>query len=123
MALEEKTVRRFLTLLLCWPLLLAAADVTGKWDFAVELGGGGGNPTFTFKQQGEKLTGRYTGQLGEADLTGKVQGDDLQFSFSVKGDLGELTANYTGKVSGDTIKGSVQYGELGSGTFTAKRAK
>ncbi len=113
-------MRRVLVALML-PLALAAADVTGKWEFTVELGGGAGNPAFTFQQQGEKLTGRYQGQLGEADLAGKVTGDDIQFSFTVKGDLGELKAAYAGKVSGDTMKGKVDYGQLGEGTFTAKR--
>ena len=43
-------------------------DVTGKWAFAVETAAGSGTPTMTFKQDGEKLTGHYSGQLGEADL-------------------------------------------------------
>lgn len=114
-------MKRILLLLVLLPLALPAADVTGKWDFAVQLDAGSGNPTFTFAQQGEKLTGRYRGTLGEADLAGKVRGDDIEFSFTVKGDLGELTATYTGKISGNTMKGKVDYGALGAGTFTAKR--
>jgi hypothetical protein len=110
-------------LLFLLPLTLAAADVTGKWDSTVELDAGTGTPTFTFRQQGNKLTGRYSGQLGEADLTGKVDGDSIEFSFSLKSDLGELTANFSGKIEGDTMKGKAVYGQLGSGTFTAKRAK
>ena len=109
-------------LLLLLPLALGAADVSGKWIFTVELDAGSGTPTFTFKQQGEKLTGRYEGQLGTADVKGKVQGDDIEFTFKVKGDLGELTATYTGKISGDTMKGKVNYSALGAGTFSAKRA-
>jgi len=46
----------------------AKTDVTGKWTFTVETGAGSGTPTMTFKQEGEKLTGHYSGQLGEADL-------------------------------------------------------
>jgi len=113
---------RILVLLLLTALALPGADVTGKWNFTVELDAGSGNPTFTFKQEGEKLTGRYTGQLGEADVTGSVRSQDIQFSFTLKGDAGEMTATYTGKVEGDTMKGKVSYASFGSGTFTAKRA-
>ena len=116
-------MRRSLILFLLLPLALLAADVTGKWNFEVELGGGGGSPGFTFKQDGEKLTGRYSGQLGEADVTGMVKGDDIQFSFTVRGDAGEMKITYSGKISGDTMKGKAEYGDFGSGTFTAKRAK
>ena len=50
-------------------------DVTGAWAFAVEFGGGSGTPTMTFKQDGEKLTGQYVGQLGEAPLSGTLKGE------------------------------------------------
>ena len=74
--------------MLCGAALAGAAqaakvDVTGKWAFAVETGAGTGTPTMTFKQDGEKLTGHYSGQLGEADLTGTVKGQDIEFKFTV----------------------------------------
>lgn len=116
-------MRRVWILLFLLPLALQAADITGKWEFTVDLGGQGGKPTFTFEQKGQKLTGRYSGQLGEADVAGTVKGDDMEFRFTVKGDLGELTATYSGKISGDSISGKTEYGQLGSGTFTAKRIK
>src|SRR6202035_2330019 len=58
-------------------------DGTGKWAFSVETSAGAGAPTMAFKQDGEKLTGHYTGTFGEADLTGSVKGGDIAFSFSV----------------------------------------
>ena len=57
-------------------------DVTGEWNFTVTTDQGGGNPTFTFKQEGEKLTGKYTGTFGSADLTGTVKGNAIQFTFT-----------------------------------------
>src|SRR6185503_8047671 len=38
-------------------------DVTGVWIFTVESPAGKSNPTLTFKQDGEKLTGQYSSQL------------------------------------------------------------
>src|SRR5690242_12579397 len=58
-------------------------DVTGKWLFNVETAAGSGTPTITLKQDGDKLTGHYSGQLGEADLTGTVKGQEIAFKFSV----------------------------------------
>ena len=49
-------------------------NVTGAWLFDVQTSAGSGTPTMTFKQDGEKLTGQYSGQLGEAPLTGTRQG-------------------------------------------------
>src|SRR5262249_3632691 len=45
-------------------------DVSGAWSVTVETEAGSGNPSFTFKQEGEKLSGKYKGAFGEADLTG-----------------------------------------------------
>jgi copper(I)-binding protein len=97
-------------------------DVTGKWVFAVETGAGTGTPTMTFKQDGEKLTGHYSGQLGEAELTGTVKGSDISFKFTVDVQGQTLNAVYTGTVDGkDSMKGKVDLVGLGEGTFTAKR--
>jgi len=41
---------------------------------------GSGNPVVTFIQDGEKLTGQYSGSIGEAPLTGTLKGKDLVFS-------------------------------------------
>ena len=100
----------------------AKVDVTGKWVFAVETAAGSGTPTMTFKQEGEKLTGHYTGQLGEADLAGTVKGQDVTFKFSVDAQGTMLDFVYTGTVeSKDAMKGKVSIVGLGDGTFTAKR--
>ena len=99
----------------------AKVDVTGKWAFNVETSAGAGTPTFTFKQDGEKLTGHYTGTFGEADLTGTVKGADITFSFTVDAQGNSLKETYTGTVDKDTMKGKLVIEGLGEGTFTAKR--
>jgi hypothetical protein len=96
-------------------------DVTGKWAFNVETSAGAGTPTFTFKQDGEKLTGHYTGTFGEADLTGTVKGADITFSFTVDAQGTAVKETYTGTVDKDTMKGKLVIEGLGEGTFTAKR--
>jgi hypothetical protein len=99
----------------------AKVDVTGKWAFAVETSAGAGAPTFTFKQDGEKLTGHYVGTFGEADLTGTVKGTDIKFSFSVDVQGTKLDETYTGTVDKDSMKGKVEIAGIGEGTFTGKR--
>jgi hypothetical protein len=99
----------------------AKVDVTGKWAFNVETSAGAGTPTFAFKQDGEKLTGHYTGTFGEADLTGTVKGADITFSFTVDAQGNSLKETYTGTVDKDTMKGKLVIEGLGEGTFTAKK--
>lgn len=97
-------------------------DVTGKWAFNVETAAGAGTPTMTFKQDGEKLTGHYTGQLGEADLIGTVKGEDIKINFVVDAQGTKIDCIYTGTLDGkDGMKGKVELVGLGDGTFTAKR--
>src|SRR4051812_9925421 len=98
-------------------------DVTGKWTFNVQTEAGSGTPTVTLKQDGEKLTGHYSSQtFGEQELTGSIKGNDLKFSFSADVQGNSLTVTYTGTVENkDSLKGSVDLGGLGQGTFTAKR--
>jgi hypothetical protein len=99
------------------------SDVTGKWLFNVETGAGGGTPTVTLKQDGEKLTGHYSSAtFGEVDITGSVKGDKIEFSFSGDAQGTALKVTYTGTVeSKDSMKGKVDLGGMAEGTFTAKR--
>lgn len=98
-------------------------DLTGKWTFTVTTDAGTGEPTVTLKQDGEKLTGHYSSQvLGEADLTGTVKGQKIEFAFTANAQGTSLDVKYSGTVeSKDALKGTVDLGGLGSGTFTAKR--
>jgi hypothetical protein len=100
----------------------AKVNVTGKWAFNVETAAGSGTPTITFTQDGEKLTGKYAGQLGEADLAGTVKGQDIAFTFNVDAQGTMLNFKYTGTIENkDALKGKVEIVGLGEGTFTAKR--
>ncbi|HEY2152898.1 MAG TPA: hypothetical protein VGH34_18955 [Vicinamibacterales bacterium] len=100
----------------------AKVDLTGKWLFTVETGAGSGTPTITLKQDGEKLTGHYSGQLGEADITGTAKGNDMQLKFTVDVQGTALNCIYTGGVDAkDSMKGKVEIVGLGEGTFTAKK--
>jgi hypothetical protein len=127
-----RTISRRLAVLagiavLCGASLVSAGqaakmDVTGKWVFAVETSAGSGTPTMTLKQDGEKLTGHYSGQLGETDVAGTVKGSDIKITFTIDAQGTTINFVYTGTVeSKDAMKGKVDLGGLGDGTFTAKR--
>src|SRR6266481_6371302 len=60
-----------------------AADISGAWEFTVETSQGSGSPSFEFKQDGEKLTGTYSGMFGKAPLRGTVKGDQVELTFEV----------------------------------------
>ncbi len=95
-------------------------DITGSWDFEIKSEAGTGNPTFTFKQENEKLTGKYKGRFGEADLTGAVKGNQIEFSFKITNPV-EGVMTYTGAIDGNTMKGKVSVSGMGEATFTGKK--
>jgi len=102
------------------------ADVVGAWIFTVTTDASGTTmPAVTLEQDGEKLTGRYSsGNLGEANLTGSVNGSEITFTFSADllGQLAPVT--YTGTVDEEAeITGTMNIsGGLVTGTFTAVRS-
>lgn len=102
-------------------LLAQGTNVTGEWAFTVTTDQGSGNPTFTFKQEGEKLTGQYNGTFGTADLTGTVKGNAIQFSFTadVQGQQAPIT--YKGTVEKNTMKGTLDIAGMVSGTFSGTK--
>lgn len=99
----------------------AAADVTGTWIMAVQTSAGSGSPTFILVQKGDALSGSYKGQLGEAQVTGTVKGDDVTIEYQVDGQAGSLAVKYWGKTNGKTMSGKVTLGQLGEGTFTGTK--
>lgn len=101
--------------------LYAATNLTGTWNAKVDLGTQQGSPTFVLKQEGENLTGTYSGALGEAPVKGMVKGAEVTIDFDASG----AAVHYAGKISADgsKIEGTVDYGGQASGTFVATRAE
>ena len=115
-------MRKLLFLLVLIGSAALAADISGVWIFDVVTDAGGGTPTFTFKQNGERLTGRYAGQLGEADVTGTVKDNAIEFSFEASGGGEKLKITYKGTIeTALSMKGSVELGTFAKGTWTAKK--
>ena len=97
-------------------------DLSGVWNVTVETPMGTGTPVFTLKQDGEKITGTYKGQLGESPVTGTVKGNDVTLIYKVSPQGEEITVTYTGKLAGkDAMSGKAAYGSLGEGTWSAKK--
>jgi hypothetical protein len=100
----------------------AAADISGKWTFQVQTDGGTGSPTFVLKQDGEKLSGTYSGLFGQRQITGSVKQQEVTIEIKVDVQGQSATVVYTGRILSDTeMKGTVRLGDLGEGTWTGKK--
>jgi hypothetical protein len=83
-----------------------AADVSGKWTAQMQgRGGQTTETTFTFKVEGDKLTGTMAGPRGDVPISdGKISGDEISFSVTMSMGGNEMKMLFKGKVSGNEIK-------------------
>jgi len=110
------------------PLSLLAADVTGTWKSEFDSQIGLQKYTFTFKQDGARLTGKANSEIGdrqrEAELKeGKADGDAISFVEMLNFQDNEIRIAYTGKLSanGNEIKFTREVGEFAKEEIVAKR--
>ena len=100
------------------------AKVAGKWESTFTTPNGDTRTTtYTFKQDGNKLTGTVSGgQGGETPLEGTVKGKEVKFTVTRTTPNGEMKSEYTATVEGDTMKGSVE-SPRGKRDWSATKAK
>jgi hypothetical protein len=83
-----------------------AGDIDGKWTGTIDTPNGAVAIAYTFKADGETLTGSTTGPDGtEYPIQdGKITGNTLSFSLTLDFGQGPVTFNYTGEVTPTELK-------------------
>lgn len=112
-----------ITALLCCCFMIAMAafaDLNGKWTGTLNTPDGQAlDISYTFKVDGEKLTGTAASPAGDVTVDdGKIKGDDFTFKVNVNG----TDYPHSGKVYADSLGMNVNFGGASS-HFTLKRAK
>ena len=104
-----------------------AADITGTWTGSLSMGDNKIDLSYSFKQDGEKLTGTVTGPQGSLPLNdGKVQGDKLSFNINVEGPNGSFKISNEGTIKGAdeiTLNSKMEGGPGDFPPMTLKRSK
>jgi hypothetical protein len=105
----------------------AATDITGAWAGELkgpDRGGSGIQLSFTFKQDGAKLTGTVQASQGEpvAITDGKVDGDKISFKVVIQGGM-TIIHEGTINTAGDEIKLGSKSDQGPSGDLVLKRSK
>ena len=101
-----------------------AAAIDGAWTATFDTPIGEQHYTYTFKADGEKLTGTAKNDMGETTIEeGVIKGDDVTFTENLDFQGQKLSIKYKGKMNGDEIKFTRQVGDFGSEDFVAKRKK
>jgi opacity protein-like surface antigen len=112
------------TMVASMTLAALAADVSGQWTATFTTQIGEQHYTYTFKVDGDKLTGTAKNDNGTTEITsGTIKGDDISFVENIDMMGNKIAITYTGKVSGDEIKFSRKVGDFATEELTAKRVK
>jgi len=103
-------MKRLLVLMALFAIPASAADITGTWKATAEGPNGTMERTFVFKVDGNKLTGEtISSMFGKSVIAdGKIEGDTLSFTITLKFQDNEMKLNYKGKVEGQEIKLTVE---------------
>lgn len=111
-----------LALIICSLLFViaVAADLNGKWVGVINIPGGQDlDVAYTFKVDGEKLTGTATSPTGDVPIdNGKISGDKFSFSVNVNG----TDYPHIGKIYPDSCALDIDFGGVKS-HFIIKRPK
>lgn len=91
-----------------------AADIDGKWEGKVDFGGQSMDISYTFKADGNTLTGSTKGPQGNdiAIKDGKIDGN--KFSYSLDFGMGQ-PMKFNGEIKGDTIEIKADMSGMGGG--------
>lgn len=103
----------------------SAADITGNWKADLQTPQGQVQVSYTFKQEGEALTGTWqAAQSPTVEITeGKVTGDKVSFVVKL-GPSGGLVFAHEGTIKGDEIQLTMKpSGEFPGSEVVAKKVK
>ncbi len=99
---------------------LAQTDVAGSWELNINGPQGPITATATLKQDGDKVTGTFSGPQGDVETSGTVKGSTLSLAFSVNTSQGALSITMNGQIEGTSIKGVLDFG-MGTADFTGTK--
>lgn len=120
-----KTVIMFVVLLMASavPAMAQDAKVEGAWTLTLETPQGTANPTLNLKQAEQKLTGTYAGRMGEVPIEGTIKESAITFAATINAQGQEFVLTFTGTVEQESMKGTVDFGGMGTANWTAVRKK
>jgi hypothetical protein len=101
-----------------------AADINGQWTATFNTQIGEQHYTYTFKADGEKLTGTAKNDMGSTEIqNGTIKGEDVSFVENLDFNGNKIEITYTGKIAGDEIKLTRKVGDFATEELVAKRLK
>jgi D-glucosaminate-6-phosphate ammonia-lyase len=98
-------------------------DLTGLWDVQIEFRASSGEHSLSLHQQGSSIQGSHRGEFVARDLTGTIDGNNVQLQSRLpERAIGNaLSFTFTGKVEGETMTGELDMGEYLKARWSARR--
>ena len=99
---------------------IAMGDISGEWNFSLNVQGQSGSAVATIRQNDEEIEGTYVGQrFGTVDFVGTIVDGELDFQLNL--DLGPII--YEGRLQGDgSIKGTADLAGMALANFVATKS-
>ena len=97
--------------------------VAGDWDAVMNTPGGARPFKLALIVDGEKLTGTVKRASGDLPLVGTINGNKIEFYYTINYNGNDLTLSFSGTVAGDSISGVVSFGSKAEDFWSATRSK
>ena len=99
---------------------IAMGDISGEWNFSLNVQGQSGSAVATIRQNDEEIEGTYVGQrFGTVDFVGTIVDGELDFQLNL--DLGPII--YEGRLQDDgLIKGTADLAGMALANFVATKS-
>ena len=101
----------------------AQADLNGAWDLVIMTDQGDQMLTINIVQEGMALTASGdAGEFGMFEWKGTLEGADVTFEWALDMQGTPLDIVFTGTLAEGAISGVADFGGMGQGDWSAKRA-
>ena len=101
---------------------MAQADPAGTWELSVDTPQGANIVMLVLKQDGDRLTGELSNQMGIAPVTGTFSDGTVVLTAAIAIQGTSLLVGINGKFDADALNGTIKFGEFGEAPFVGKRS-
>src|SRR5262249_52168719 len=102
----------------------SSTGLSGKWEIVFKTQMGDVPASGDLTESAGKITGTIaTPQAGTLEVTGTFDGNAVKLTFTARTPNGDIPITLSGDLSGDSMSGKADFGGMGNGEWTAKRAK
>ena len=92
----------------------------GNWKITINTPMGAQEVNASITTSGDTFTGKTSGRMGDADISGAVAGDTLTWSAAITTPM-PMTLEFEATVAGDAMTGNVKLGAFGNAALSGVR--